>query len=117
LNIQKYLNIEVKIKESFILDKQDSLYSVVNLKATIKLILYYNHEGARHCRKPLGRRKGLDIYSTEGLTKTRAFVYKSCQNLSSAVGFTKTRVLATKSCQNISSTVGFTKTRAFATKV
>ena len=41
LNIQKYLNIEVKIKESFILDKQDSLYSVVNVKATINLILYY----------------------------------------------------------------------------
>ena len=32
-----------------------------------------NHEGARHCRKPLGRRKGFDIFITLGLTKTRAF--------------------------------------------
>ena len=24
----------------------------------------YNHEGARHCRKPLGRRKGLNISTT-----------------------------------------------------
>ena len=85
---------------------------MTDLKQNQKL----TQEGARHCRKPLGQRKGLDIYSTLGLTKTRAFVYKSCQNLSSAVGFTKTRVLATKSCQNISSTVGFTKTRAFLQK-
>jgi hypothetical protein len=37
-----------------------------------------NHEGARHCRKPLGRRKGFDIFITLGLTKIKAFLYNSC---------------------------------------
>ena len=32
-----------------------------------------NHVGARHCRKPLGRRKGLNM-STVGIIKTRAFL-------------------------------------------
>ena len=35
-------------------------------------------EGARHCRKPLGRRKGFDIFITLGLTKIKAFLYNSC---------------------------------------
>ena len=33
-----------------------------------------NHEGARHCRKPLGRRKGFNIFTTLGLTKIKAFL-------------------------------------------
>ena len=28
------------------------------------IIIITNHEGARHCRKPLGRRKGFDIFIT-----------------------------------------------------
>jgi hypothetical protein len=32
------------------------------------------------------------------------------------VGMTKSRAFPTKSCQNISSSVGMTKSRAFATK-
>ena len=31
--------------------------------------IYSNHEGARHWRKPLGRRKGFNIFITLGLTK------------------------------------------------
>ena len=37
-----------------------------------------NHEGARHCRKPLGQCKGLDIFITLGLTNVKAFLYNSC---------------------------------------
>ena len=49
-------------------------------------------------------------------------MYKSCQNLSSAVGFTKIRVLATRAFaakfhQNISSSVGVTKSRAFGVQM
>ena len=75
-----------------------------------------NHVGARHCRKPLGLRSGINIFINAGFTKISAFVYKSCQSISSTVGFTKTRAFATKFCQNISSSVGGTKSRAFAAK-
>ena len=76
-------------------------------------IFMRNHVGARPCRKPLGRRKGLNISTTLGLTKSRAFDHICCQNISITGGFTKTRAFDHKSCQNISSTVWFTKTRAF----
>ena len=60
------------------------------------IIIITNHEGARHCRKPLGRRKGFDIFITLGLTKIRAFVYKCGQKISTSVGFTKIRAFAGK---------------------
>ena len=56
------------------------------------------------------------LISTSVITKTRAFLYKSCQNISTTVGFTKIRAFMYKSCQNISTNVGFTKTRAFLYK-
>ena len=43
-------------------------------------------KGARHRRKPLGRRKGFNIFINAGFTNIRAFVYKSCQNISSIQG-------------------------------
>ena len=52
------------------------LYSVShNFIAPSKELCSKNHEGARHCRKPLGRRKGLNIFFTKGFTKIRAFVW------------------------------------------
>ena len=51
------------------------------------------------------------------MTKSRAFAYKSCQNISSTVGMTKSRAFAYKSCQNISSTVGMIKSSVFAYKL
>ena len=54
--------------------------------------------------------------SPVGITKSRAFATKSCQNISSSVGITKSRTFATKCCQNISTSVGITKSRAFAAK-
>ena len=50
------------------------------------------------------------------MTKTRAFAYKYCQNISASVAMTKTRAFAYKCCQDISASVGMTKTRAFAYK-
>ena len=51
-----------------------------------------NHEGARHCRKPLSRRKGFNIFITVGFTKTSAFVslpfiFGIGEALEEAVGF------------------------------
>ena len=57
-------------------------------------------EGARHCRKPLGR-------SVE--QSFNKLAYKSCQNICSCVGLTKSRAFAYKSCQNSSSYVRMTK--------
>ena len=57
----------------------------------IQAMIPKNHVEDRHCRKPLSQPKGLNISTTVELTKTRAFVYKSCQNIFSTVGFTKTR--------------------------
>ena len=57
-----------------------------------------------------------NISSSVGITKSRAFAWKSCQNISSSVGMTKSRAFAWKYCQNIFSSVGMTKSRAFAWK-
>ena len=69
------------------------------------VVMYYksrnkNHEGARHCRKPLGR---------SVVQSFNKLAYKSCQNICSCVGLTKSRAFAYKSCQNSSSYVRMTK--------
>ena len=62
----------------------------------------HNHVGARHCRKSLGRRKGFNIFITLGFPKIRAFVW--CGQILSkyfyhcTVGVTKTRAFLHKSC-------------------
>ena len=63
------------------------------------------HEGARHCRKPLGRRKGFNISINAGFTKSRAFEGKCGQKISTSVGFTKIRAFEGKCGQKTSTTV------------
>ena len=42
-----------------------------------------------------------NIFTTIGVTKkSRAFLYKSCQNISTTVQFTKRRAILYNSCQN-----------------
>ena len=72
----------------------------------------HNHEGARHCRKPLGRRKGLNISTTVGFTKFPASI-QIFSTYSSTVGMTKRRAFVDRSYQNVCSTVEMTKSRAF----
>ena len=59
-------------------------------------LTFHNHEGARHRRKPLGRRKGLNISINAGFTKIRAFEGKCGQEISTSVGFTKIRAFEGK---------------------
>ena len=40
-------------------------------------IVLTNHVGARHCQKPLNRRKGLNIFNTAKFTKIRAIVWSA----------------------------------------
>ena len=70
----------------------------------------YNHVGARHCRKPLGRsvrqsfnkQEPSNFYYCEVgpicmICIQILVVYKSCQNISGSVGMTKSRAFASKS--------------------
>ena len=68
----------------FIIDRLDNVktpdchvYSknFLDYTATIHKVSFakYTQEGARHCRKPLGRRKGFNISSTVGMTKMWIF--------------------------------------------
>ena len=50
----------------------------LNQAIFLRIGIMHNHEGAWHCRKPLGRRKGFNIFITLGLTKIKAFLYNSC---------------------------------------
>ena len=64
-------------------------------------------------------RKGLDTVeslSVEASGFTNTFPTKSGQNIFSSVGITKTRAFAAKSGQNISSSLGVTKSRDFSAK-
>ena len=65
-----------------------------------ELMIFLNHVGARHCQKPLGR-------SVE--QSFNKLVYEYCQNISSSVGMTKSRAFDYKSCQDSSSYVRMTK--------
>ena len=51
-----------------------------------------------------------------GFPKSRAFVYKCGQKISTSVGFTKIKAVAWKCCQKISTSVGLTKIKAIAWK-
>ena len=96
---------------------------------TLVAFLTMQAVGARHCQKPLGQHKGLNLSATVGLSKTRVFDHKPFQNVSSTVEFAKTRAsdpdlvkrcLQQQMCNRFFetdvSTVGFTKTRAFDPK-
>ena len=78
-----------------------------------------NHVGARHCRKPLCRRKGWNISITvdqkRALIKISETRYKSW--LEYSVVITKSRAFLTNHGWNVSSTVGMTKSRALQTNL
>ena len=52
------------------LDIVQGLQVSVNKDICREIYICINHIGARHCRKPLGWRKGFIISTTAGLTKT-----------------------------------------------
>ena len=49
------------------------MWNFITAAGEFALHTVVNHEGARHCRKPLGRRKGFNISSTVGMTKMWIF--------------------------------------------
>ena len=70
----------------------NSFRSIYYLEVKLLRKLYENHVGARHCRKPLGRRKGFNIFITVYLP-----ILGLLYDVDKKVGIPKSRAFATKS--------------------